>query len=464
MSANLERGGYTAMNIRFYNALILTMEEDRHIFEGEVWVKDERILYVGSGKDKDLVSECSKEPCLIWDEEIDCNGNLLMPGFKNAHTHSGMTLLRSYADDLPLHSWLNNQVFPIEAKMSAEDIYHMAGVGSSVVASIQLSKGKLGAARLNVTQALLFVTIAAIVPSALMMAYPSATARFLGASEHLTPMVREYLLWFIPSLIFQMWCSVCLFMIRLDGAPKLAMMCNIIAAIITVILGWLFIFPLGWGLTGAAFAATIALFASGATGLIYLWKFAHKLRLYPIKWSIRSFRFSLLNIVCQCRIGSSALLTEATLATLMFVGNHTLMKYLGDNGVGAFGIACYYLPFVFMVGNAIAQSAQPIISYNFGLGEKKRVADTKRIALFTSVVCGIVTTAAFILFPHILVGLFVNPDSTAALIAIEGFPYFSLAFVFFIINLMLIGYYQSVENVKLANLFALLRGFVFLIP
>ncbi|MCB5931266.1 polysaccharide biosynthesis C-terminal domain-containing protein, partial [[Eubacterium] rectale] len=154
----------------------------------------------------------------------------------------------------------------------------MAGVGSSVVASIQLSKGKLEAARLNVTQALLFVTIAAIVPSALMMAYPSATARFLGSSEHLTPMVREYLLWFIPSLIFQMWCSVRLFMIRLDGAPKLAMMCNIIAAIITVILGWLFIFPLGWGLMGAAFAATIGLFASGATGLIYLWKFAHKLR------------------------------------------------------------------------------------------------------------------------------------------------------------------------------------------
>ncbi len=113
------------MNIRFYNALILTMEEDRHIFEGEVWVKDERIFYVGSGKDKDFASECSKEPCLIWDEEIDCNGNLLMPGFKNAHTHSGMTLLRSYADDLPLHSWLNDQVFPIEAKMSAEDIYHL---------------------------------------------------------------------------------------------------------------------------------------------------------------------------------------------------------------------------------------------------------------------------------------------------------------------------------------------------
>ncbi len=113
------------MNIRFYNALILSMEEDRPIFKGEVWVKDERILYAGTSKDKDIFLERLQEPCIIWDEEIDCQGNLLMPGFKNAHTHSGMTLLRSYADDLPLQSWLNEQVFPIEAKMSAEDVYHL---------------------------------------------------------------------------------------------------------------------------------------------------------------------------------------------------------------------------------------------------------------------------------------------------------------------------------------------------
>ncbi len=113
------------MNIRFYNALVLTMEEDRPIFKGEVWVKDEKILYVGTGMDEDKLLGCWKEACIIWDEEVDCQGNLLMPGFKNAHTHSGMTLLRSYADDLPLQSWLNEQVFPIEAKMSAEDIYHL---------------------------------------------------------------------------------------------------------------------------------------------------------------------------------------------------------------------------------------------------------------------------------------------------------------------------------------------------
>ena len=340
----------------------------------------------------------------------------------------------------------------------------MVGAGSSVVASIQLSRGKPKAARINVTQAILFVTLVALIPSVLMMAYPSATARLLGASDHLAPMVREYLLWFIPSLLFQMWCSVCLFIIRLDGAPRLAMMCNVAAALISVLLGWLFIFPFGWGLMGAAFAATIGLFAGGVIGLVYLFRFARKLRFYPIKWSVKSLRLSLRNIGYQCRIGSSALLTEATLATLMFVGNQVFMKYLGDNGVGAFGIVCYYIPFVFMVGNAIAQSAQPIISYNFGLGYQSRVAATERIALLTSVVSGVIIMTAFCVFPHILVGLFLSPDNPAARIAIAGYPYFSASFIFFIFNLTVIGYYQSVERVRPATVLALFRGFIFLIP
>lgn len=105
------------MNIRFYNARILTMEEGKDIFQGEVWIRDERIEYVGEEKRDEAVPS--------FDEEIDCGGNLLMPGFKDAHTHSGMTLLRSYADDLPLDKWLNQQVFPIEAKMTGEDVYEL---------------------------------------------------------------------------------------------------------------------------------------------------------------------------------------------------------------------------------------------------------------------------------------------------------------------------------------------------
>ncbi len=113
------------MRIRFYNARILTMKENAEIFEGELWTSDDKIIYCDT---TDQITDYYKENpevMLVFDREIDCKGNLLMPGFKNAHTHSGMTLMRSRADDLPLAEWLNEQVFPVEAKLTAEDIYYL---------------------------------------------------------------------------------------------------------------------------------------------------------------------------------------------------------------------------------------------------------------------------------------------------------------------------------------------------
>ncbi len=112
------------MNIRLYNARILTMEKNKPVFSGEIWVKNEKIAYIAT--QEELQGEWARElPRIVWDIEIDCKDNLLMPGFKNAHTHSAMTFLRSYADDVPLDKWLNEKVFPLEAKLSGEDIYHL---------------------------------------------------------------------------------------------------------------------------------------------------------------------------------------------------------------------------------------------------------------------------------------------------------------------------------------------------
>lgn len=340
----------------------------------------------------------------------------------------------------------------------------MIGAGCSVVSSIHLSRGRIKAARINVSQAMIFSAVVTIIPSALMMAFPAATARMLGASDTLMPLAIDYMIWFVPSWVFQVWISISLFIIRLDGKPQLAMFCSLLTAVINMVLDWLFIFPLGWGIKGAAIATSISLVAGGGTAVVYLLFSARHLRLIPIKMSRKSLRLSARNIGYQCHIGSSALLAEATMATLMFMGNQIFMKYLGEDGVGAFGIACYYMPFVFMIGNAIAQSAQPIISYNFGLGYRDRVRAAEKIALQTSLICGITVTSVFMLLPDMLVGIFVELDTRAAEIAVSGFPYFATAFVFFIINLTAIGYYQSLERVKPATALALSRGFIFLIP
>ena len=117
------------MNIRFYHAKILLTKADHtfEVTEGELWVRGDHICYIGDGTDTSAV--CKEDDIIIWDREIDAKGNLLMPGFKNAHTHTPMTFLRSFADDLPLQEWLQQKVFPNEARLKGEDTYWLAILG-----------------------------------------------------------------------------------------------------------------------------------------------------------------------------------------------------------------------------------------------------------------------------------------------------------------------------------------------
>jgi 5-methylthioadenosine/S-adenosylhomocysteine deaminase len=105
------------MKILFKNARILTMKDNEQIIEGNLLVENERIIYIG----KDI-------PSTEIDEIIECDKNVIMPGFKNAHAHSAMSFSRSIADDLELHDWLYDCIFPMEAKLKTEDQYILSKV------------------------------------------------------------------------------------------------------------------------------------------------------------------------------------------------------------------------------------------------------------------------------------------------------------------------------------------------
>ena len=340
----------------------------------------------------------------------------------------------------------------------------MVGMGASVVASIHLSQENVKAARINVTQAMWFSTFVAIGVMIFTLLAPELISYMLGASETLMPLVRDYMIYLIPSGIMLMWSIVGLFVIRLDGAPKYAMWCNVVPALLNIVLDWLFIFPLGMGVKGAAIASAISTVIGGVMAFVYLVKYARTLKMSGVKMSPISLTLSIRNIAYQCKIGFSALLGELTMAFVLFAGNYVFMKCLGDAGVGAYGVACYYTPFVFMFGNSIAQSAQPIISYNYGAGRWDRVHRTLAISVRAAVLSSLFSIIAFTLFPEQLVHLFIADSDPAAQIAIEGFPYFATGFLFFILNLVAIGYLQSIEKVAASTVFALLRGVVFLFP
>ena len=99
------------MRLRLYNAKILPSPESK-LIDGEVLIENGTIRSIGAGA-----------PRFAADREIDCRGNLLMSGFCNAHAHAAMCLFRGIADDLTLERWLYDRIFPLEDKLTPEDVY-----------------------------------------------------------------------------------------------------------------------------------------------------------------------------------------------------------------------------------------------------------------------------------------------------------------------------------------------------
>lgn len=105
--------------IRFYNGRVLSFSGGLKISDAEVWTDGGVITHVGA----------AKEDMPAFEREIDLKGDLLIPGFKDAHTHTAMTFLRSFADDMPLDRWLSEQVWPNEAKLTDESVYIFTQLG-----------------------------------------------------------------------------------------------------------------------------------------------------------------------------------------------------------------------------------------------------------------------------------------------------------------------------------------------
>ncbi len=105
--------------LRFYNARTLSFSGGLTLGEGEVWIEGGRIVHVGAAPDT----------LPAFTREIDLSGKLIMPGFKNAHTHTAMVFFRSLADDVPLDKWLSEQIWPLEGRLTGEDVYTLTKLG-----------------------------------------------------------------------------------------------------------------------------------------------------------------------------------------------------------------------------------------------------------------------------------------------------------------------------------------------
>lgn len=253
-------------------------------------------------------------------------------------------------------------------------------------------------------------------------------------------------------------------LIRMDGSPQYSMWVQIVAVAVNIVLDWLMIFPMGMGLKGAAVATSIACAVGGLMVLAYFIWFSHKLSFYRLKCSLTSLLLTLRNTWYMIKIGFATFLTELAMSIMMLTGNYMFISMPGEAGVAAFAIACYLFPLVFSVSNAVAQSAQPIISFNYGAHDMERVRQTLSVSLVTALICGAIITLLLWSGASLVSGAFLSPREPAFALAVHGLPLFATCAVFFAVNIVFIGYYQSLERGLISTVYTLLRGILLLVP
>lgn len=340
----------------------------------------------------------------------------------------------------------------------------MFGIGASVIASIRLAEDNVKAARIIMTQAYVAgaVIFGTIIVLTLIFTRPILYAA--GCSPALEGLATDYLLWLLPGFFFFYLQCVGMMLVRLDGSPKYAMSVQIVAAVLNIFLDWLLVFPLDMGIAGASIATSFSCVVGGCMVLAYFIWFSDKLKFYRLKMSVKSLMLSLRNTCYMMKLGFATFVTEFALGVMIVTGNYMFMSMLGEDGVAAYSVGCYLFPLIFSISNAVAQSAQPIVSFNYGAERPERVSQALRLSLATGAICGLMVSAFMWIGSGPMAAIFLATDSAAYGYAVHGLPLLGLCAIFFSLNIVMIGYYQSVEKAVRSTVYTLLRGIIFLVP
>jgi len=328
----------------------------------------------------------------------------------------------------------------------------MCGIGGSVLFGFSRGKGEEQEARGYFTTALLLATLLAVLSMTLCNIFFEPLLNFLGC----TPAMWEYavpygriLMTVSPTYVFSCFLQA---FVRNDGAPRLAMAGVVSGGITNVILDYVFIYMLRWGMGGAALATVIG---TVLTILILSSHFFAKDNHLKIGGgiSVRKVWDVLVN-------GMSSFIMELSSGLVMLLFNLQLLKYVGDIGVVVYGIISNVALIVTSLSNGIAQAAQPMISANYGAGKQERVRESRTLGLIVAMAACVVFTASGFLIPVPIAKLFLVPTEQIIAMAVPAIKLYFISFIFGEWNIICGTYFQAIVKPKLSLMVTLLRGVV----
>ena len=326
--------------------------------------------------------------------------------------------------------------------------------GASTIIAIYLGKKDLEKANEAFSLNLFTITALAIIITTTSILGLDYLAKILGATPDTIGYVKDYL--FIISLfnIFFIVSYSLEVIVKADGFPFLATIGVVISAITNIALDYIFVIKLGYGVRGAAFATGIAQVFST---LFFLSHFLRK------KSNLRfvKFKFSFKTIKRITSLGFPDCTSELSVGLVTILFNQTLLRWIGQDALISYSVICYVNTLILMTMIGITQGAQPLISYYFGAGEINKVNHLFKIALKTVLITSVLVFASSMIFTSNITGLFINPQETQLFAStVSVFKLYSISFLFVGFNLIISGFFVSIEQPLSSAIISLGRSLV----
>lgn len=291
-----------------------------------------------------------------------------------------------------------------------------------------------------------------------LVAFPFRTelAYLLGANADTYPFVADYLyLMLLFGFVFTMENALSI-MVRNDGSPNLAMASLVTTSLLNIGLNYIFLFVLDFGVMGAAGATLLAAFIGMLVLSTHFFKKANNLRFVRFKFSRK-----LLMVILV--IGFPSFLAEVGMSVFTISHNNVFERLAGTSGVSAFAILNYVHSVMLLAFLGMGSAIQPLVSYYSGAGERMKIRKTLQLAIGTAIAAGTVFFIIGQFFATAIAGVFGDfPDSVLS-IAVPGIQLFFIGYLFMGTNFVMMTYYQSTGQIRMATWITAAREIVVLL-
>ena len=346
--------------------------------------------------------------------------------------------------------------FPIIMLVSAFSAF--AGMGGAPLASIELGKKEYGRAERILGSSAGLILIFSVVLTLVFSLFKTPILYAFGASEATIGYAESYIGIYLAGTIFVQTALGLNTFISGQGASKTAMLSVLIGAVLNICLDPVFIFLFGMGVRGAALATVI----SQAVSAVWVVRFLTSEK-SVIKLKTGNIKPEAETVKMIAALGVSPFIMQSTESLVSITLNSGLQKYGGDLYVGTMAIMTSVMQLITIPLQGITQGVQPIISYNYGSGNKKRVksAFLRMLAItFTGmfVFCGLAVVC-----PGIYAGIFTNNKALTEL-TVQVMPTYFLGMTLFGIQSACQATFIALGQAKVSMFIALLRKVILLIP